>query len=100
MEINEYIDFQKMFDKLAEENMQCLEEDAEEYEKDILTFIKENPLQLVLSECELRDDLIVFDFGEEQNDANESNNQNSWISVIITYNRRDELFSSYSYEQG
>ncbi len=111
MEINNYIDFEEMFldcikehkDHMRESIDNCYDFENWEIFKDILNFYYMNSelkLEIDIDECEIRDDIIIFQFSKEDNDANESNNQNSWCSVQIVYNRFNEEFSDYQYEQG
>lgn len=104
MKINDYIDFEKLF-------LDCIKENKDymyDYQNDniiytnVLNFYNNGKLQFPIDaeESELRDDVIIFVFSEDYNDANESNNQSSWSSVQIVYNRNMELFTDYEYEAG
>jgi hypothetical protein len=117
-ELNEFVDFQGIFNflitKHKKEMLEEIEKCAEIYkyetngpevlEKCILDFYEnQNKYKYYIekSECEFGDPNgnIVFIFINEQQDANESDTQNSWSSIFISYNR-GLGFSDFVQEQG
>ena len=68
-------------------------------DKRISNFIL-NQIPIYLDECDIANDTIIFSFMEEYQTANESNNQNEYLSITITYDLKTECFSNYEQEQG
>lgn len=89
LQINNYIDFDKLFIALVEECKEDLIEHQHEasHYKDILLFfgLEKSSYEIEPLECELSDKQICFSYLKENNDANESNNQNSVDMVLIIY---------------
>ncbi len=56
--------------------------------------------ELIEDECELSDEKIVFVFGYNFNDANESCTQSTTAEYVIVFTRRDDDFTSCDYQQG
>lgn len=107
-EINEYIDYSKLFDALEQESRETMldvivngEQYARSYDK-ILSFYDKKRYGLAVDpgECSFTDEDIIFVFSEEYQTANESNNQNEYVLVRIIYSRKDECFEDYEEEQG
>lgn len=102
--INEYIDFEKLFSDLYKQNENDLYEyqyEATHYQT-LLNFyaLYKEKAKLVLEECSLNDNEIVFVYGYEHNDANESDTQSTWESWYITYDTILDEFSSCEYDNG
>ena len=104
LEINNYVDFNRLFKDLFEQQKDSLIEYKHEVEhcQKILYFIENMKIEfeLMLSECELNDNEILFSFGHFGNDANESNTQSSYARVDITFDISVDEFSEYYEEQG
>lgn len=107
-EINEFIDYSKLFDALVKENRDVMLDVmvngdlyAKSYDK-IISFYDKKRFGLALDsgECQLTDEDIEFVFSEEYQTANESNNQNEYALVHIIYSRKNECFQYYEEEQG
>lgn len=87
------------------ENESVLEEymyEAEHY-GEILRFYQMGDFEtfeIEPMECEYNDKEIVFVFGYDFNDANESNTQSTTANHVIVYDRVLEEFTSHEYEQG
>jgi len=52
-------------------------------------------LPIINEECVMETNNIFFEFGTEYQTANESDNSNSYLSVIIIYSRCEDLFISF-----
>lgn len=100
-----------MFEDCINENAidmkECItdkEDEADMYQKILDFHLRQNKgnfrLPIDIKESSISDDLIVFVFSEEYQTANESDNQNGWFAVIITYDRHDDIFTHYEQEQG
>jgi hypothetical protein len=104
LEINNYIDFNKLFNDLFKENEDELIEyqyEAEHFGKILqFNYIAKEKFDLVLDECELDGSTITFVYEHDFNDANESNNQSTTASYVIMYDRILDEFSECYYEQG
>lgn len=105
MDINEFINFSGLFMKLYEEHRDELITHRIEatHFSEILQFVDEggySAFDIMQDECELTDKRICFVFGLDDNDANESNTQNSWSSYYIEYDRILKEFIRCDYEQG
>jgi len=104
LEINDYIDFRKLFIDLYKEQEDILEEhkyEADHY-KEIIDFKEQafNEFELLEDESEFSDKEIVFDFGMCLGGANESDNRNASANFVIVYDRILDDFTSCEYEQG
>jgi hypothetical protein len=110
MHIDEYINYEKIWDDILSEWKNDVD-DLEEYidkekikEKDIKElkrFIKEQPYPLFLEECSYTEKGVVYlNFSETHDESNESGTYFSYFSVLIGYNLDNEEFVYYNYEQG
>ena len=103
LKINNYIDFNKLFDNLFKENEYELIEyqyEAQHFGTIIKFNIIKDEFNIVLDECELDSKNITFVFDKDFNDANESNNQSTTASYVIMFDRILDEFSLCHYEQG
>jgi hypothetical protein len=116
MVLNDFIDYNVLFNKALEEAREGgmfndfnvilmphdndLDEDQKLY-KALYEFrmIRKRP-SLVLDECRIEDDVIEFVFGEDGIDANESDTQGSFYYYVFYYSLSDECFTMFEYEQG
>lgn len=102
--INNYIDFGKLFLDLFKEQEEILIEEQYQAEhcKQILDFKAHayKEFELLLDECDYSDKEIVFVFGYDFNDANESCNQSTTADYVIVYDNILGEFTSCEYEQG
>ena len=109
--INNYIDFNMMFEDICKSQKEILLEFREEmdYYDDIINFQYNQAMgrlhgtdcfEIIQDECEITDDHVIFVYGLDFNDANESNPQSTTAECVIQYNRKLERFTSYDYEQG
>jgi len=105
IEINKYIDFDKLFMDLYNDHSDNIL-NYEKYEsiiyKELLKFYltaKKN-FDLILDECQLTDKEIIFIYGLDFSDANESCNQSTTASYVIIFSRVDDDFTACEYEQG
>lgn len=102
--INNYIDFGKLFLDLYNEQEEILIEEriqAEHFEK-ILQFKQHayKDFEIMPEECNYDTKEIVFFFGYDFDDANESYNQSTTADYVIVYNTILEEFTSCDYDQG
>ena len=97
-EINQYIDFNKLWKDVVDEwktSLDCIEDQR------IAGFINlSEHIPLQTSECTFDDPIVLFCFAEVTEKANESNNQESWFCIYITYNIVHDEFVDYMTEQG
>lgn len=105
MDINKYINYRIIFCDLIKQHEEELLEEMEQMNTygEIARFAAFNNFQkwsILKDECDIHESLIIFCFGIDFNDANESNTQSSSADVTIVYNRHEETFLSYSYNQG
>lgn len=105
MELNKYIDFVGIFKHLMEGALEIMTEHEHEvhYYRDIVGFYNANGhenFSIVSDECEFTDGEINFVFELSIDDANESTNVNSFISIVIFYDRKLEEFYRIEQEQG
>ena len=104
VQINEYIDFGKLFNDLYSEQLEILEQhkfEADHY-KQILDFKQYHfsEFTLQVDECDYDSKRIFFVFGMSFNDANESDSQSTTADCCIIYDCILDEFTSYEYEQG
>ena len=106
MNVNDYIDFDKLFRAAIAEQEEHMTEYVKEdpvksfvYKK-ILDFYNYGAYAMAvdLEESFLNDEVIVFAFSEEYQTANESNNQNGWLLVKIGYDIEKEKFETFETE--
>lgn len=99
--IDQWFDFEKALDHLKEQFL-CFDIDDFMYdaEKKAVDFFNGEMLPLYIDECELRENGILFNFSEEYQTANESDNSNEYISVTVFYNFKEESITSYEEDQG
>lgn len=106
--INKYFDFEKFWE---EEIFSDFEEgDIEDFDIDLydltaseaITYLKNMPFPLCLSECELRleENEILFDFSKEFNESNESGYNVSYCRIFVTWSITEEYITSIGYEHG
>ena len=104
IDINDYIDFKKLFIDLYKNQKDLLEEYKDEVEhfKKIIDFNNRafNEFELIQESSSLSDKEIVFYFGLCLGGANESNNEDAYANFIIRYDRTLNEFISCEYEQG
>lgn len=114
MNINKFIDWNAMFKYCMDECKDFMISKIEQhlYSKDqtgesqiyweILNFYNDGKISIPidLQESEITDDEIIFVFTEIYNTANESDNTNSYFSISIIYDMRDDMFIDYYTEQG
>lgn len=104
VEINNYIDFGRLFDdlyKLHESDLHEYQYEADHYKRLIEFYsVDKAKFELMVNECQLNDTDIVFFFGYDFNDANESNNQSTTADYTIVYDTLLEEFTRCDYEQG
>jgi len=100
---NDYIDFDKLFKDLSEDQKDSLIEYKYEVERcnHILLFLDNmEGFGLDKEECLYSDNELHFSFSKVYKDANESNPNNSYEKVFIIFDRSLNEFSSYEFEQG
>lgn len=101
---NKFVDFEKLFSALIEENEQEL--DKYKYESDtyrkILEFLDTNykTSKVDPDECEFTDDYFFFIFGHDSNYANEINEMSQWANYTIKFDRVLDEFTLCEYEAG
>lgn len=104
IELNNYIDFIKLFNDLYIENEDKIIDDKIENEclGLLLQFnaIHKNIFELVVEESQFNDREIIFFFEHYNNDANESDTQGTSEYYYFVYDRNLEFFSDASYDQG
>lgn len=104
IQINEYIDFGKLFNDLYNQQLEVLEE--HKYEADHYRLIVDfkqyhfSDFTLETEECDYDSNHITFVFGMSFNDANESDPQGSSADYCIIYDCILDEFTSCEYEQG
>ena len=103
-EINNYIDFKKLFLDLFEMQEDTLKEhmcEVEHYKK-ILDFKKQayQEFEIINEECDYDSKKIVFSFGYDFGDTNERCNQSTTADYVIVYDTILDEFESLDYEQG
>lgn len=105
MNINEYIDYKRMFDDIVKDtDWNNFYEDEVNYDQ--IKLIKKfaennyNGMNIQQNECDIYANIITFVFGIGYNDANESDPEGGWCCVYITYRIDRESFYSYEVEQG
>ena len=102
--INNYINFQKLFLDLFEEQEEILiqEQYQAEHFKKILDFKKYayKDFEIFTEECDYDTKKIVFWFSHNFNDANESCNQSTTADYVIVYDIYLTEFTSCNYKQG
>lgn len=103
-QINNYIEFGKLFLDLYNEQEEILKEEqyqAEHFKK-ILDFKQHayNEFGIMTEECDYDFKKIVFWFTYDFNDANESCNQSTTADYVIVYDTILDEFVSCDYEQG
>lgn len=103
-QINNYIDFEKLFLDLfeAQEEILIEEQYQAEHFKQILDFKNKayNDFEIMTEECDYDSKKIVFWFTHNFNDANESCNQSTTADYVIIYDTILDEFTSCDYEQG
>jgi hypothetical protein len=102
--INNYIDFGKLFLDLYNEQEEILIAEriqADHFER-ILQFKQHayKEFEIIPEECDYDSKKIVFFFGYDFNDANESCNQSTTADYVIIYDTILDEFTSCDYEQG
>lgn len=104
MQIHEYILWNKLFRDLFESEEQQLRENEKTSEMaQMLIRLKDSDMEtfeLMPEESQLMDKEIIFFFGYDFGDANESNTQSTTAEYVVVFNREDECFTSCKYEQG
>lgn len=104
MEINNFIDFSKLFLDLFKEQEEILikEQYQAEHFKQILDFKNKayDDFEIMIEECFYDTKEIIFWFTYDFNDANESCNRITSIDYIIVYDLTLEEFTSCEYDQG
>jgi len=102
--INEYVDFNKMFSEMVTNHLEYMVKHREEQEiyDRILLFHYGNHygMDIDINECMIGEDSVIFVFNEEYQTANESDNQNGWRAIDIIYDIHNEDFTSYEEEAG
>lgn len=103
-QINNYIDFGKLFLDLYNEQEEILIAEriqADHFER-ILQFKQHahKHFEIIPEECDYDSKKIVFFFGYDFNDANESCNQSTTADYVIIYDTILDEFTSCDYEQG
>jgi hypothetical protein len=100
-EINQFIDYDAIFDALFKSEETALIEsqyEAPHYAR-VLEFNRQrSEFELELEECTISDHRVEFVYIRSLNDANESNSQPSHESYYIEYDFSLEEFSQCDYE--
>jgi len=104
LDIKYYIDFKKLFVdlyNLHESYLMQHRADNKVY-MDIINFYEKNSsdFDICNDECEIDDFNIIFVFGYDFNDANESCTQSTTANYVIVFDKSIDEFSECNYEQG
>ena len=95
----EYINFEKCWNDIKLSYEGNIDDIDDENIKDFILFHRDKELNLDTDECSLNDNQVTFYFSKEYQTANESDNQNEWLCVLISYNLDNEEFTWYETEQ-
>lgn len=101
IELNKYVDFQKLFGDLIQqkfEEMRVHQYEADHYRKILaFEFEEENrtKFELLKEDCDFDRSDIIFVFYQETSKANESNPDTDGTVITIIYNRILDEFTSF-----
>lgn len=102
--INNYIDFKTMFFELYEYELDDLLEKSIYNDSLglILQFndVHKNTFEIMSEECELTNTEIIFVFGYDFNDANESDPRSATADYVFIYDRISSEWKDAEYNQG
>jgi hypothetical protein len=101
MIVNEYVDFDGLWNELVKQNKEVIETLANDDDKtdektihvNIQRFLKD-PLPLIKTDCDLTDKEVIFTFGESWG-QNESDSVGDFVNVTIVYSRQYGSFVGY-----
>jgi hypothetical protein len=99
--INQFIDFEGIFEALFQESKEVLLESAYEasHYGNVLSFYdQKNEYRILLEECSLSNKEVEFVYLKSHNDANESNPRSTESSWYIRYNFVLDEFTDCDYE--
>ena len=103
IEINSYIDFKKLFyDLYKQEEDNIIDNHIENNNLGLIMQFSadDREFELMIEESQFTDKEIVFVFGYDYNDANESCTQSTTADYVIIYDRINEEFVDAEYNQG
>ena len=104
IEINNYIDFSKLFFDLYKECEDAIVDDhIENMSLGLLMqfmAVHKDEFEIMTEECQFSDKDIIFVFGYDFGDANEGCNQSTTADYVFVYDRLLEQFVDAEYNQG
>ena len=103
--LEDYIDFGKIWDDAQKDALEYLDEiddyiETKESIEMVKEFIKNPHYSIEDRECSLDGNIAYLVFGESGIGANESDTQGSFVCITIGYSFDDESLCSFDYEQG